>query len=276
MLSRRVVTAREWGNPSQRGGAGVDPLAALDDIFAGSSLDAKWTIEDSTPASYDSGGSSVSRGEYFQNILAGGTGGSFWFDPNDGILVYQEVTGPFEARFRARMRNLADSGPPDLALGAAQFGGLAVHDPDRSALNYVHIVAGGNGSGVALVEWKSNDSDGVATDTSAFATVAAPNSEIFVDFRMIRRASNPQLIDLSFRDAQSGVRLLSNEIAFTSLITIDRTDNTSPSRSGNNAAANLAVPLPDTLRLGIMTYSNTAGHDVQTIGQEFRVRTTTA
>jgi len=263
-----AVVSEVWAPEVWATRAGGDILAALGDTFGGASLDPSWTVEDINAAL--DGASGVSGGEYNLRMSAGGAAGSWWSDDNAGILIYKEIVGPFMMRCRVRVRNDADSGaPPTGALG--KYCGLAAHDPDRTALNYVHLVAGSDVA--ASVEWQTTDAiAGGSTDTTARDPLTAPpNGTVEIDLQLVRRASDQQIFDLSYRDATGGHTLANDVVPFTALQTIDRTDNTTPGRAASGAAADVAVSLPARLRVGMVGYSVQAADDVQGFFEEIIV-----
>lgn len=255
IVEPEVWTPAPWGSV-----LGGDILAALSDGFEGATLDPSWTIEDDNGAL--EGASGIVSGEYNLRLSAGGAAGSWWFDDRSGVLIYREIVGPFMCRVRVRVRNDADTAlPPTGSFG--KYMGIAAHDPDRSALNYVHIVAGSDAA--ASVEWKTTDAEpGGSTNTTAWdPSTVPPNTTVEVDLQLVRRASNQQLFDMYYRDATGGHALADDDPPFTLLQTIDRTDNTSPGRAAFGAGADLAVPLPARLRVGMVGYSVAAADDVQ-------------
>lgn len=254
-----------------------DPLAALDDLFESGPADVTqrgWAVYKDGAITNRAVGSGFLD---FQIAAgAGGIGGatSFWFDGTaDGSLIYKPITGPFDVRIRAQIRNTAFAANPPITN--FRIAGLAAHDPNRASnvFNYVHVGAGSTGAADGRIEWKTTDDDGGASnDTSAFNSVSWGASTMDVDLRLVRRASNLQIFDSYWR-ATTGDLLFGS---WTSLVTFDRTLNTTPDRDTNGAVANLAISLPTTLQIGPMLYSNTGVHDIRMRVMEFRARRTAA
>jgi hypothetical protein len=203
----------------------------------------------------------IANGELDLEIGAGGAGGAFWFDRNDGMLLHKEITGPFDARQRCRIRNTANNANPPVTQ--FRIAGLAVHNPDRTGgiYNYLHIGAGSTNAAGNSVEWKTTDDDGGASaDVSAFSFVNWGTDPLDIDLRIIRRASDLQVFDLLWRPT-AGDLLSSDD--WNALITVDRADNTTPDRNGNGAGADLAVELPDTVQVGPTIYAQGITHDIR-------------
>lgn len=215
----------------------TDPLAAMDDGFNEAALASKWTV-------YEGDGTasiSVSGGELNLTCNAGGTNDSLWFDGDEGILVYQLVTGDFDAVATVRVRNLANSGLPTVGDGNYRIAGLAAHDPDRSSLlNYVHVGLGCTASAGITCEWKTTESS-----VSTYNSVAAATG-----VGQIRILRVDQIFSLYYRAAASD--------AWTLVQSIDRGATT---------------PLPSTLQLGFMVYASVASHDERIFVDRFTVRT---
>lgn len=255
-----------------------DPLAFLDDYFDAGPSD----ITQRGWFAYKDGAISnraVGSG-YLDFQIAAGAGGiggatSFWFDGTaDGALLYKPITGPFDARIRAQVRNTAFAANPPVTN--FRIAGLAAHDPTRTAnvFNYVHIGAGSTGAADGRIEWKTTDDDGGASnDTSAFNSVSWGASTMDVDMRLVRRASNLQIFDTYWR-ASSGDLL--SPSGWTLLVTVNRTSNAAPARSTNGAVANLAISMPTTVQVGPMLYSNTGVHDIRMRVLEARFRRSAA
>lgn len=136
-------------------GAGGDPLSYLDDDFMGPSLDPKWTIR--KPASLTALAFSASGMN--AQIVAGGAGptSSFWFNDNDGLLIYQPVAGDFIAECFVAARNRLNSAPAPLA--GFNVAGIAAHNPAEAPLptgfNYVHVGPASNNTASLQNECKS-------------------------------------------------------------------------------------------------------------------------
>ena len=253
-------------------GALMDPLSVFDDTFDGDL--SKWTEYKSAAVATQT----VSGGELDLEVNAGGGGvggaTSFWFDGTaNGQLLYQTISGAFDARLRARVRNTANSGNPPAT--SFRIAGIAAHDPDRTnnVFNYLHIGAGSTGGAGNTIEWKTTDDADASNDTSAFDSVAWTGTDLDVDLRMVRRASNTQIFDLYWRETEPDLLSAAN---WTSLVTVDRTDNTTPDRDANGASANQAISLPNTIQVGLIVYSNVTTHDIRMFAEEFRVRSTAA
>lgn len=246
------------------GASRVDPLAALDDDF--STDTGKWS-------SILAGGTTmtpvVSGGELDLTISAGGTGGSFAFDGNDYCYRYQTITGTsWVVMARVRARNTANTGIPPATL----FRLFALHVADPANVlpvyNFIHVAIGTVNGVQSRVEWKTNDHDGGGSnDVSAFNSIASPSGNCDVDLRIVRSG---QSFVLGAR-ASTGDMLTATD--WTTVATIDRTSNATPPRAANGAVANLAVPLPTTLRVGFVPYASTNPHDVRGFVTEFRART---
>jgi hypothetical protein len=240
-------------------GAAADPLAALDDVFDGSTLDAKWNVVEPTPGTNTI---SVHDGELDYQISAGGSNGSFHFDDNNGSRIDQEIAGTsWDARMRASVRNTADDGVPPSS--GYRLAGLQVADPN--SFNYVHVMSGTFNGTPSRIEWKSTDDS-----DSAFASpLEAPDVGLDLDFRIVR---NGQLFTLYIRDSALAANLLDDN-DWLEVQAIDREDPNTPSRALNGGTLGNAVALPDPCVVGPAVYSNVAGHDVRAHVLEFTART---
>lgn len=201
-----------------------DPLAALNDAFSGSSLDPKWSIY--KPAATP--GITVSGGFCRTPIVEGGTPpaptatDSFWFNANNGILLYQLCSGNFDARVYAEARDVGDSGP--CTTSDFKIVGLAAHDPVNPPFNYVHVGLGSNDTASLQAENKS-------TENSVSVFNYLPNASGAAWIRLLRIG---QVFTTMFGPTSSG--------PWTTLAVVNRS---------------VALPpLPTTVRLGLMTYSN--------------------
>lgn len=216
--------------------APIDPLSALDDDFSGASLDPKWL-------EFEGDGTivqSVASGELNLTCNAGASADSFWFNNEQGTLLYQLVDGDFDAIADVRVRNLADSGLPTNGDGNYRIAVLAAHDPDRSTdLDYVHVGLGSTNVSGIRCEWKTT-----VASTSAYGDVAAPSGA--GQIRLLRVGQ----VFTAFYRASSGD-------AWTTAQVMDRA----------------AAPLPSTLQLGFGAYSNLASHDIRIFVDRFRVTT---
>lgn len=198
----------------------VDPLSALDDTFLGASLDPKWSIY--KPAATP--GITVGGGFCRIPITQGGTGltGSFWFDGDNGVQLYQDCTGNFDAVIYAEARDQTDAG----ACTTADFKivGLAAHDPAGAPYNYVHVGLGSNTTGSLQAEHKST-----SNSVSTFVYVANASGAAWI--RLLRVG---QVFTTFFGPSATG--------PWTTIDTVDRS---------------VALPqMPALVRLGPMTYSN--------------------
>ena len=147
----------------------IDPLSALDDDFQGNSLNPKWLIY--KPAALAA--ATVGGGYLLIEIVDGGPGptGSFWFNDNDGVQIYQLVAGDFIAEIFLELRNAADSGPPPLA--DFNVGILQARDPSGAPLpvgfNYIH-----DGPAANATASYQNEDKSTAASVSTFDYVAEP------------------------------------------------------------------------------------------------------
>lgn len=209
-----------------------DPLASLSDTFDGASLDPKWTL-------YEGDGDAtlaVTGGELGFQIDAGSDGGSFWYQAEQGCLLYQEVTGDFEAIATLRTRNAADSDVPPVTQ--FRLAGLACHDPDRaSVLNYVHVALGAAGQADLRAEHKStvdSVSEPGGGSSPGYSSISWPSGA-----GQIRLLREGQTITCSVRaDAED---------EWTDIEVVDRTD----------------APLPDTTQVGPIVYAADSTHDIR-------------
>jgi hypothetical protein len=230
IVAGETVAGAEVAGATVVGDAGeveaADPLAVNDDEFPGSALDGDWTI-------YEPGLSSaqivVSGGELNLAANMGGVGFSFWYMTNEGILVYKEITGDFDMVAGVRVRNYADSGLPTVGDGNYRVAGIAAHDPTRTDpntdLNYVHVGLGCMNTADIEVEYKNtvdSFSDFTATPTSG--------SNTGVGELRLRRVG--QIFTLFYRHTTGD--------SWTQVGEYDRT----------------AAPMPSTLQVGFMSYSN--------------------
>jgi len=212
-----------------------DPIVNLRDEFGGDTLASKWTL-------YEGDGTAtiaVSGSELNLTCNAGGAADSFWFDGEQGILLYQLVTGNFDAQARIRVRNSADSGLPTVGDGNFRIAGLAAHDPDRATnLDYVHVGLGCTASAGITCEWKTT-----VASVSTYGAVAAATG--VGEIRILRVG---QLFTMYYRASAAD--------AWTEVQAIDRT----------------AAALPTTLQLGFMVYASVASHDERIFVDRFSVR----
>lgn len=163
-----------------------------DDFSSGSDVSTNgWILEDSSPSS--SPGSTITGGEWDFTISAGASGGSLWYDTNDGGWRYKVVTGAVDCRMRARIRNTADTGLP--LTNNFRIAGLAAHDPDRTTMEYVHVGAGSGNLSTSQLEWKTTDN----SDSAYAYTPVHADRSLDLDFRIVRRATDLQMFDLYYR-----------------------------------------------------------------------------
>lgn len=207
-----------------------DPLAALNDTFSGSSLDPKWSLYKPAATS-----GPVVSGLLSLPIVQGGAGatGSFWFDANDGILLYQLCSGNFDARALAAARNETDTGPCTTA--DFKIVGIAAHDPVNPPFNYVHVGLGSNGTASLQAEHKST-----ANSVSTFNYL--PNASGVAWIRLLRI---DQVFTTFFGPSANG--------PWTTINTVDRSVS--------------LPPMPNVVRLGLMTYSNNVAALGAVLGQ---------
>lgn len=231
-----------------------DVLAELSDSFSrGASLTGNgWAIEDTSPSSSPS--DTIAAGAADLEVAAGGTGGSFWFDTNEGALWYKTITGPVDFRARVRVTNAAGTDLPPVTQ--FRVAGIAAHDPDRTTLEYLHIGLGSNNSAALQVEWKTTD----ASDSAyGYTEATLTGGSLLYDLRIVRRATDLQVFDLYVRAGTA--RTLDDNEGWTLEQTIDRSDADVPDRAANNGS--VAVELPQTLRYGPMLYANAEAHDLR-------------
>lgn len=216
-----------------RGGGDADPLAIMDDAFAGTELDAKWSVFDDAIADY-----SVSGDELHATHIDGlGVGEALWYSGFDGFLIYQEVTGDFLASVDARITNDAGAAP---TMTGYRIAGLQAHDPDRTSVrNYVHAGVGVIDAAPLQAEWKTtvdNESDSGVVATGAFDSIDWPSG---AGRLFIQRVGD----------------IFTVGIDATELLTVTRAD------------------LPATLQLGLTLYSNQPTPDAVGHFSNFTVRT---
>lgn len=232
---------------------GPDPLSAFDDDFSEGPADPLargWSL-------YDPYGVAVSavNAPYLNfRPTVGSTGGSLWFDSYVGILLYKQITGPFQAYSRIEVLNAAGTGPPsyvDFSIGA-----IAAHDGARPPNNYVHKGCGAGNLGTPQAEPKTTD-DGVSTYSYD------PLSSLFIDVSIRRYATDLQLFDLRHREVSASIPLLS-DVGFTTDV-VSRLDRNVPPRAS-------AIPLPLTLDVGYVCYSSVVACDISVRSSAWHVR----
>lgn len=218
-----------------------DPLAQLDDSFQGTSLNPKWSIY--KPAAL---ASAIVGGGYLElQIVQGGAGatGSFWFNDNDGIQIYQLVAGDFIAEVFVELLDEAGGGPPP--LGDFNVAGLQVRNPSGAPLptgfNYIHIGPASNATAAYNSECKST-----AASVSTFDYVVQPVTSQWVQISRVGQV-------------------------FSTAYKMLAADPWIPRTSYNRA---VSLPqLPNVLALGPMVYTNAAPSDVCGRFSFFSVRT---
>lgn len=218
--------------------AETDPLSALDDNFAGTSLDPKWSIYKPGCILDDTVGGGALR---LQPIQGGpGATGAFWYNEFDAMLVWQPVTGDFDAVLDMQATNDAGSGTPPVSQ--YRIAGVAAHDPDRPTVfdyNYVHVGFGSAAEATNQVESKNTENS-----VSDFSAAAWPTAEGQV--RLVRQG----------QFYSTYVRALPSD-PWQWLLTYDRT----------------TTPMPATLQLGLMVYSNDVAADIVALFRDFSVTT---
>lgn len=264
-----AATCAAWNNA---GGVVADPLSTMDDLFPGEALDAKWTKLQATTDTLDA---TVSGGEVFLEIARGSSSGSQMFDNNDYSMLYQTVTGAFDAR--ARCRVTGSDGASAVGVSSTRLGALNAADPANTAsvLNYVQIAAGTTGGVPLQYQWMTTDAIAAgSTDESAFGGDALTDAIVGVDFRIVRRLGALQTFDLYVRRSSLATNLLDDN-DWTLAQTINREDNNVPERDTFGALANQAVALPSEVRIGLAVGATVSTHNVAMYCSEFRVRTPT-
>jgi hypothetical protein len=208
-----------------------DPLAPLSDAFAGAELDGKWTL-------YEGDGDAtlaVADGELDFQIDAGSTGGSFWYQDEQGCLLHQDVEGDFECIATLRIRNSADSGLPPVTQ--FRLAGIAAHDPVRTALNYVHVALGA-----------ANEADLRAEHKSTVDSVSEPGG-----------GSSPGYSSISWPTGEGQIRLLREGQVFTCSVRAVPEDPWTDIEVVDRTAA----PMPDVLQVGPIVYAADSTHNIR-------------
>lgn len=202
-----------------------DPLSLLSDEFSGSSLSPLWT-EFEGDGTYAT--SSVSGGQYSIEPDEGGSAGSFWFNGEQGLLTYKEITGDFDVRTRVHVTNSAGTSAPPVS--GFRIAGLAAHDPDRNTVrNYVHIGLGSTDEVDNRVEHKTT-----VDDVSTYGSASFTNGTNELDgYLRLTRVGTTYTAYYS-TDGQS----------WTQLQQWNRAD------------------LPSTLQVGLVIYANLTVHDI--------------
>lgn len=222
-------------------GAGGDPLSYMDDDFMGPSLDPKWTIRKPTSMA----GMTFTAQGMNVPIIGGGAGpdNSFWFDDNDGLLIYQPVSGDFVAECYVIARDAANFGPAPLT--GFNVAGIAAHNPAEAPLptgfNYVHVGPASNNTASLQNECKST-----AASVSTFDYVVEGTGAQWVQITRIGQV-------------------------FSCAYKLNAGDPWIPRTSYNRA---VALPeLPNVLWLGPIVYSSEVGSDLSGTFRDFTVRT---
>jgi hypothetical protein len=84
------------------------------------------------------------------------TGPALWFQNSQGVLVFQPVTGDFDATATVRSESASMPGQPPAPM--IRLAGLMARDPASDLTgtqNYVHVVVGNGPNGVLAVETKT-------------------------------------------------------------------------------------------------------------------------
>lgn len=221
------------GSPAQSRDP-LDDLGDLSDGFVGSALGPRWSL-------YEGDGTivtAVANSEWNLTCNAGGAADSFWFDAEQGILPNVSVRGNFSCVATVRVRNSADSGLPTVGDGNFRIAGMAAHDPNRASLNYVHVGLGCTASAAITCEWKTT-----VNSVSTYNAIPAPSGS-----GQLRMDRIGQLFNLYYRAAVTDAWSLAQAV--------DRSAN----------------PMPTTVQLGFMVYSNVAGHDERLFIDRFELR----
>ena len=160
-------------------------LADRSDDFTGATLGAHWRVFNAGAGwsyAYRPGGLDVLD----ITVATGGSAGAFWFDLNDGPLVYPSdpitgddyISGDFECEVDVEWTNAAGTGAPPSSTVHARIGGVAAHvlpnpttaTPGTDAYTYWHAgigQAGGRTAGTGLVfEAKHTTSNVTTWDTA--------------------------------------------------------------------------------------------------------------
>lgn len=213
--------------------APIDPLAALSDAFDSGPmaiLDRDWLIHN---GSVLAGSAMVSMGALMHTATAGGSpGGSFWFNATQGYLIYKLVSGDCDMRARQTVTNVATTGLPPAS--SFRIAGIAMHDPDRTLLNYTHIGMGPVGGPLSF-ETK-NTVNNVSAFPAAAATAVHPWT---ADIRLTRVGTT---VTTYYRESVAGD--LSDDSGWTQHQQYTRAD------------------FPSEMQWGMMVYSNQTVHDI--------------
>lgn len=210
-----------------------DYTALNDDFDDGDTLveNRGWTWYDETSVATQT----ISGGDLHLVSLDGGAAGAWWYNTENGNLLFKNVTGDFDVRVRVRVRDAAGTGSPSSAALEWRFAGIAVHDPDRTTqFNYLHAMLGADPNGQNRIEWKTTD------DSVSVWDSVAGSAPLDYDLRIVRVG---QVFTLYNRRVDFG-RDLHEDNGFVLYQTIDRDDNTVPARAS-------AVNLPNTVQIGL-------------------------
>jgi hypothetical protein len=129
------------GSPGTGGGS--NPGLPAGDEFNGTALDPSWTVFNPTLVT-------VSEGQ--GNLLLRAVGDSFWYQGNQGVLVYKLVTGDFKATTTVHVSKGSDPTMPPVQN--IELVGLMARNPTGATENYVLIVIGFAEMGHIAVEHK--------------------------------------------------------------------------------------------------------------------------
>jgi len=285
-LLRRTAPERTALARTSSAGADVDAFARMRDAFATSTLHPRW----STYKPLALAATTVGSGRLRIEPAAGGIGAtnSFWYSSGNGAIGTQQHTGglvhqtvgpsvgtPVAFDARARIRVLAANGSSQVpeTVGEWRFGGLAVHNPTRSSyLKYLHIALGSEGgAGVSGLECKVNRVN--VTGGSSVFPVANIVGNLERDVRIVRRATDTDLFDLYDR-ASSGA--LSSSSGWALRYTVRWTDGADADDDFDVCPQETDAAFPDDVQVGLMAYSNAAGHDILLDCFEFWIGETAA
>jgi hypothetical protein len=138
-------------------GGGGSTLPATDE-FNGSALDSSWTVFNPNLVQVSEGGGTLK----LQAV-----GDSFWYQGNQGVLVYKLVNGDFKATTTVHVSKASNTAiAPDQSI---ELAGLMARNPTSAMENYVLIVLGLAEMGHIAVENKET-----TNDVSVFSETAWP------------------------------------------------------------------------------------------------------
>lgn len=215
----------------------VDPLSVYDDTFQGSSLASKWLVY--KPAALAA--AVVGSGYLLLTINGGGAGAtnSFWFDGNDGIQIYQTISGNWTVECYVVARNGANSGAAPVA--GFNVACVAAHDPANPPYNYVH-----NGPASNNTAGLQNEDKSTNNSLSTFDYVAEPTGGQWVQMTRLGQV-------------------------FSTAYKVNASDPWIPRTTYNRNV--LLPPIPNTVRLGPVVYSSVGASNVSGQFSYFTVRT---